>query len=222
VLLQPGDVYFDVGAHVGFHAVFAAHRVGPEGYVFAFEADPHIYNRLTRNLSQFRWAQAVNAAVWDCTGSLAFERSFNKQESGWGIVSAVRDWGLGEHVDVPAVALDDWSRDSNLTRCNAMKLDAEGSEFAVLRGAQSLLEKFRPFLIMEINTILFEQGGISPADVADFFQERGYRIFRLEFRRLEPWDPARHKDFCDALCLPGDRSTEMLGRLAKAGFEQAR
>jgi hypothetical protein len=164
----------------------------------------------------------VNAAVWDCTGSLAFERSFNKQESGWGIVSAVRDWGLGEHVDVPAVALDDWSRDSNLTRCNAMKLDAEGSEFAVLRGAQSLLEKFRPFLIMEINTILFEQGGISPADVADFFQERGYRIFRLEFRRLEPWDPARHKDFCDALCLPGDRSTEMLGRLAKAGFEQAR
>jgi len=83
---QPGDVYLDVGAHVGFHAVFAAHRVGPEGYVFAFEADPRIYNRLTRNLSQFRWAQAVNAAVWDRTGSLAFERSFNKQESGWGIV----------------------------------------------------------------------------------------------------------------------------------------
>jgi len=221
VLLQPGDVYLDVGAHVGFHAVFAAHRVGPEGYVFAFEADPRIYNRLTRNLSQFRWAQAVNAAVWDRTGSLAFERSFNKQESGWGIVSAVRDWGLGEHVEVPAVALDDWSRDSNLTRCKAMKLDAEGSEFAVLRGAQSLLEKFRPFLIMEINTILFEQGGISPADVADFFQERRYRIFRLEFRRLEPWDPAKHTAFCDALCLPGDRSREMLERLAKAGFEQA-
>ena len=74
---------------------------------------------------------------------------------------------------------------------------------------------------MEINTILFEQGGISPADVADFFQERRYRIFRLEFRRLEPWDPAKHTAFCDALCLPGDRSREMLERLAKAGFEQA-
>src|ERR1700687_1321168 len=46
VLLKPGDVYLDVGAQVGFHAVFAAHRVGPEGHVFAFEADPQICRRL--------------------------------------------------------------------------------------------------------------------------------------------------------------------------------
>jgi hypothetical protein len=103
-----------------------------------------------------------------------------------------------------------------------MKLDAEGSELAVLRGAQSLLEKFRPILIMEINTILLEQGGISPAGVADFLLDRRYCLFRLEFRQLEPWDPAKHTDFCDALCLPGERAAEVLKRLARKGFEQAR
>ncbi len=222
VILEPGAVYFDVGAHIGFHAVFAAHRVGQRGRVFAFEADPRVYERLAHNLSQFHWAQAITAAVWDSSGSLTFERSSTKNESGWGSVTAVRDFGKGEHLEIPSVALDDWFRDSRLERWDAMKLDAEGSELAVLCGAQSSLEKFRPSLIMEINPILLEQGGVSPSGVADFLLERGYRLFRLEFRRLESWNPAKHTDFCDALCLPGERAAEVLKRLAREGFEQAR
>ncbi len=143
-ILEPGAVYFDVGAHIGFHAVFAAHRVGQQGRVFAFEADPRVYERLARNLSQFRWAQAVNAAVWERTGSLTFERSSTKEESGWGTVSAVRDFGKGEHVEIPSIALDDWCRDLRLERWDAMKLDAEGSELAVLRGAQVSLQNTSP------------------------------------------------------------------------------
>jgi FkbM family methyltransferase len=219
-ILEPGAVYFDVGAHIGFHAVFAAHRVGPEGRVFAFEADPRVYERLARNLSQFPWAQAVNSAVWDRTGSLTFERSSTKNESGWGTVSAVRDFGKGEHVEVPSVTLDDWCRDSHLERWDAMKLDAEGSELAVLRGAQTSLEKFRPTLIMEINAVLLEQGGVSASGVADFLLERGYCLFWLGFRRLEPWDPAKQMDFCEALCLPGERASEILKRLTRKGLEQ--
>ena len=221
VLLHPGDVYFDVGAHVGFHAVFAAHRVGPNGRVFAFEADPHAFKGLTRNLSQFHWAQAANTAVWERTGPLTFERSSNKQESGWGTVSAIRDLGTGEHLEVPAVALDDWSRDVNLTRWDAMKLDAEGSELAVLRGAQSMLKKFHPFLILEINAILLHQGGFSPAAVAAFLSELGYSMFRIEYRKLQPWNLKKDTDFCDVLCLPADRAVEMLKHLARAGFQHA-
>jgi FkbM family methyltransferase len=222
VLLHPGDVYLDVGAHVGFHAVFAAHRVGPDGHVFAFEADPDAFKALTRNLSQFQWAQAANTAVWEHTGSLTFERSSNKHESGWGTVSAIRDSGTGERLEVPALALDDWSRELHLARWDAMKLDAEGSELAILRGAKSTLERFRPFVILEINAILLRQGGSSPAAVAAFLSELGYRMFRLEFRRLETWPLAKDMDFCDALCLPGERATEILKLMAKAGFEQAR
>jgi FkbM family methyltransferase len=221
-ILEPGAVYFDVGAHIGFHAVFAEHRVGQRGRAFAFEADPRVYERLARNLSQFPWARAVNAAVWDRTGSLTFERSSTKSESGWGSVSAVRDFGTGEHVEVASVALDDWFRDVQLERCDAIKLDAEGSELAVLRGARSLLEKFRPSLILEINNTLLEQGGISSLSVANFLLEREYRLFWLEFRRLEPWDASKHMDFCEALCLPGERAAEILKLLSKKGFEQTR
>src|ERR1700682_4584411 len=185
VVLEPGAVYFDVGAHIGFHAAFAAHRVGQDGHVFAFEADPHVYQCLARNLSQFHWAQAVNTAVWDHTGSLTFERSSTKNESGWGTVSAVRDFGKGEHVVVPSVALDDWCRDLHLARWDAMKLDAEGSELAVLRGAEDSIGQFRPSIILEINGILLEQAGSSSMKVVEFLQARDYRLLQLSYRRLE-------------------------------------
>lgn len=217
-LLRPGDVYVDVGGHIGYHAVAAAHRVGANGRVFAFEADPALHERLARNLGQFPWAQAVHAAVWDSSGVLAFERSSFEQESGWGTLCAVRDLGKGEHVDVRAISLDDWFRDAGVARWNAMKLDAEGSELTVLRGAKKALDRFRPFLILEINGIVLKQGGFSAREVMEFLTMRDYHMYHLSFRHLEKWDPTKHGEFSDALCLRSEREEADLKRLVLAGF----
>lgn len=220
VLLEPGAVYFDVGAHIGFHAAFAAYRVGPQGQVFAFEADPVVYERLVRNLSQFSWAQTMNAAVWEQRGSVTFDRSSTPYESGWGRVSRVRDSKGRDRVIIPSVAIDDLTQKLKLTRWDVMKLDAEGSELAVLRGAQSALGKFRPIIIFEINTSLLEQSGDPPLRVAEFLLERGYHLFRLEYRRLIPWQHGVQREFCDALCLPDSHAEELLKRLRRDGFRQ--
>jgi FkbM family methyltransferase len=220
VLLKPGDVYIDVGAHIGFHAVFAPYRVGKEGLIFAFEADPINFQRLRRNLLQFPWAQGINAAVWDRTSSLTFERSSTKGESGWGSVSAVRDLSTGERVEIPSLALDDWFRDSQVKRWDAMKLDAEGSELAVLRGAKSSLEKVRPSLILEVNTVLLENGGVSPSELAKFLLRHGYNLFWLEFRSVGSWVHTKQVEFCDVLCIPRERTHEILERLASEGFDR--
>jgi FkbM family methyltransferase len=216
--LKPGDVYIDVGAHIGFHAVFAAHRVGKDGLIFAFEPDLINFQRLQRNLLQFPWARCINTAVWDRTSSLTFERSSTKGESGWGKVSAMRDFGTGERVEIPSIALDDWFRDSQVRRWDAMKLDAEGSELAVLRGAQISLEKFRPVLVMEINVIIHEQRSKSPFSPVEFLLEREYRIFQLKFRRLEEWSREKSTGLCDVLCLPSERADEVLEHLAIKGL----
>jgi FkbM family methyltransferase len=218
-LLEPGDVYIDVGGHIGYHAVAAAHRVGPGGRVFAFEADPMMAERLARNLSQFSWAQATQAAVWDHSGTLTFARSPVAEESGWGTLSAVRDFGSGEHVEVCAVSIDDFCRDSRVARWDAMKLDAEGSELAVLEGAINSLEEFQPAMMIEINGILLAQAGISSSQVAEFLDARKYRLFDLSFQRLETWNPAKHGQFSDTLCLPEGKLDAALERLAHAGFD---
>lgn len=217
-LLEPGDVYCDVGAHIGYHAVGAAHRVGAGGHVIGFEADPGLHRRLARNLAQFGWAQAVQGAVWDHSGTLAFERSSFPHESGWGTLCTVRDLGRGEHVEVRAVALDDWFREAGLVRWDAVKLDAEGSELAVLRGAQSAIERFHPTIVIEINSVMLEQAGASTEKVVEFLTARGYQLFNLDLHKLEGWDAAKHAAFSDTLCLPQHRARRALERLARAGF----
>ena len=99
-----------------------------------------------------------------------------------------------------------------------MKLDAEGSELAVLRGAENAIERFRPFLILEINGIVLKQAGFSSGAVMEFLTTRGYNMYHLSFRHLERWDLAKHGEFSEALCLPGEREKADLERLVRAGF----
>jgi FkbM family methyltransferase len=177
-----------------------------------------VHGRLARNLAQFPWAQAVHGAVWECSGTLAFERSHFEHESGWGTLCNVRDLEKGEHVDVRAISLDDWFRDTGTARWNTMKLDAEGSEPAVLRGAKNAIERFRPFLIVEINGIILKQVGSSAGEVMEFLTARGYCMYQLSFYHLERWDLAKHGIFSEALCLPNEREKADLERLVRAGF----
>jgi FkbM family methyltransferase len=218
-LLQPGDRYFDVGAHIGYHAVSAAFHVGAAGRVFAFEADPGLHQRLSRNLAQFPWAQAVHGAVWDHSGTLTFERSSFEHESGWGTLCAVRDMGKGEHVTVPSIALDDWCREQSVSRWDAMKLDAEGSELAVLQGARESIAHYSPSIILEINGIMLDQAGSSSAAVVGFLGDAGYKLFSINLRKLQRWDEGKDSGFSDTLCLPESRSSQILQRLKSAGFE---
>jgi FkbM family methyltransferase len=218
-LIEPGHLYFDVGGHIGYHAVAAAQKVGANGHVFAFEADPMMYERLARNLNQFSWAHATHAAVWDHGGTLTFARSPIAHESGWGTLSEIRDFARGEHLDVRAISLDECCRDKRLTRWDMMKLDAEESELAVLQGARKALDRFCPILIVEINGIVLGHAGISSAQVVDFLKVRSYRLYLLSFGRLESWSLAKHGGFSDALCLPEIRASAALERLAHAGFD---
>ncbi|MBI3669976.1 MAG: FkbM family methyltransferase [Acidobacteria bacterium] len=219
-LLQPGDTFVDVGAHIGYLTLLAACRVGAAGRVFAFEADPGLYAKLARNVEQFPWVQAFHAAVWAVSGSMVFERSSFAHESGWGTLTTVRDLGRGEHATVEAMSLDDWRTKSLVEAIRAIKIDAEGSELAILRGAQQSLERFRPSLIVEVNDILLRQAGTSSMELAEFLMRRHYLLFSLSWFRCERWKPSLHADFSDVLCLPEEQAELTLEALHRAGFKR--
>jgi FkbM family methyltransferase len=221
-LLRPGDTFLDVGAHIGYLTVVGACRVGESGKVFAFEADPGLYRKLARNIDQFPWVRALHAAVWETSGNLLFERSSFADESGWGTLAAVRDLGRGEHVAVEAISLDDWRARSPVEAIQAIKIDAEGSELAILRGARQTLERFRPILILEMNDILLRKAGASSTDLADFLIRRNYQLFSLSWLRFERWNAKVHTEFSDVLCLPADQAGLALQALHRAGFKGAR
>lgn len=217
-LIEEGQTVLDVGAHIGFHAAAAAFLCGSSGRVAAFEADPDLHRHLRRNLAQFAWAHAIYGAVWDSSGDVCFERASNRQESGWGTVVQVRDQGKGEIVRVPSMAIDDWSKRSGLRSVDFVKIDAEGSEPAIVRGAVTTIHEHNPVMVLELNDELLSGGGSNAGDLVTLVRELGYETYHLSLQKLESWDPVKHRGLCEILCLPLKHHGNLTQRLEKAGY----
>ena len=186
VLLSPGDVFVDIGAHIGYHAVLGASLVGSRGRVFAFEADRGNFDRLREHLIPFPWSTAVNKAVWSSSGTVVFERSSEPGESGWGTLTTVRDLMRGDHLAVDTISLDDWLSESKTVTVSAMKVDAEGSEVSIFRGATQLLKHVRPAVIFESNDVVLHQAHTSALDLTKIFYDHDYTLFELDDANVLP------------------------------------
>ena len=217
-LLRPGDAFLDVGAHIGFHSVLGASLVGPLGRVYAFEADPMIYERLRENVSAFPWASAVGQAVWKHGGRLSFERASDTGESGWGTLTLVRRRGEGQITDVAATSLDDWMAANSVRELRGIKIDAEGSECAILKGASRLLDQVRPFLVLEMNNILLKQAGASAEELVGELRRFDYVLFGLGYPCLERLDARATSTASDVLAIHRDGVDTDVASLRASGF----
>jgi FkbM family methyltransferase len=143
--LQPGDVMFDIGANVGFFTLFASRLVGAAGCVVSFEPLPASVAWLHRHVAENRTenVRVVEAAVSDGSG----ERRFAPAPS-----NAMGRLAAEGTLHVSVVTLDDFTVDG-LRAPDLLKIDVEGEEVAVLRGATRLLERRRPTLVVATHGI---------------------------------------------------------------------
>jgi FkbM family methyltransferase len=191
-VLRPGDVMFDVGAHVGTFSLLAAGAVGPSGQVHAFEPLPSNFARLqeNRDLNRFRQVVLNRAAVGAEEGSvsLGLDRHISKDSPAWQAGYAV---GLaGDSVEAPQVTLDGYSEGHLEGRViRLLKMDVEGREPEVLAGMALLLEGRRvEILMMEVNLYALARFGHRIADSIAPLEAAGYRPFSLRMGgRLRPW-----------------------------------
>ena len=130
-----GSVVYDVGAHVGWYTLLASALVGPEGHVYAFEPS-------TRNLRFLKKHVALNSiqnvtVIESGVGAETASGSFHVGESH--TTGKVERLGSGG-IPVEVHSLDDLVYQKHLRPPNILKIDVEGGEFDVLRGARSILE----------------------------------------------------------------------------------
>ena len=219
-VLRPGDIFADIGAHIGYHSYFAAGLVGPRGAVWSFEPDPETFRRLKQNLASFYSAHACDLAIWDKDAKLQFERSSTAHESGWGTLSPVRDTRRGEHVMVGARSLDSWSGSIGLSALRLIKMDAEGSELRAVHGGLGTLRRFRPVVLMELNGVLLRQAGWSAVALQEFLHKEQYVIYRVEFGKLWEVPCPVEFDLADAVAIPKERRREVLDGFRRFGFRE--
>jgi FkbM family methyltransferase len=174
-LAEPGLRAVDVGAHIGVFTLLAARGVGPAGHVWAVEPHPQSFRHLGRNVRKngFDNVTAIRAAASDRPGSatlmvLAGDRT----------QSSVVDLGqpLDARFEVVTARLDDLVGDA---RADVMKIDTEGNELSVLRGAPRLLSSLRA-VIVECNGAALRAAGSSPRDLLAVLEDQGFVTYAVD------------------------------------------
>ena len=150
-LLGPGDVFYDVGANVGFFTLVGARLVGPTGRVVAFEPVPWCARAVQRNieLNDFAHARARAEAVGATDGEA---RLLVVGEASWSHLSSTgRHADVREEIDVRVVSIDSLVASGAIPPPDVMKIDTEGAELQAIEGARETIVRYRPAIVCELH-----------------------------------------------------------------------
>jgi FkbM family methyltransferase len=198
-VLSPGKVFIDVGANFGVYTLIASKLVGEHGRVFAFEPTAESFQVLQQNLAltNFSNVRAFQVALAQTTGKARLYHSSDPRGNSLG-----RDPGCGDKgEDVQTEALDNLFDENGIDRLDVMKVDVEGAEELVLRGAIRSITMHKPVVIFEYNPGCAARLGLSPGGARDFLESLGYE-FAVVGDRANCEDPASRPTYFNIIAIP--------------------
>ncbi len=184
-ILQPGDTFIDIGAHVGFFTVLAGHLVGPTGHIIAVEPIEENFKALEQHvkINDLSNTQLINAIISEIDGDA--EIYFNADNDGGHAL-----WDPGAHqfnqksqqhktvLPVASKTLDTLLNENKLSTVKSVKIDTEGAEVNILRASQNILkQQVVDFFICELNGFALAQMGFSQDDLFACVRNHGYEIY---------------------------------------------
>ena len=209
--VEPGDVVVDVGAHVGRHTIPMARAVGDGGEVVAFEPLPNLWGRLSEEIQRNDVESIVtlhHCALSDAGGN----SEFLYVEDSPGLSGLKERTSHAGHeisrINVEVKRLDEVVPEGK--KISFIKVDAEGADFFILRGARRILSVDRPFIVFEsgrINAFPAKSYDYSEQEFHAFFDEIGYVLYDIAGFKYDPffWNIPTLNDF---VALPREREAE--------------
>ena len=184
--LRPGEQVIDVGANYGQYTVLFAALTGPAGRVVAFEPEPKARELLARNVAINDFGRRVTIEPFAVSDSAGRHEFFARPGDN---MSSLHRGGLGTNAEasdvqrtqVDTVRLDDYLQRNGPAEPDWLKVDAEGAEIDVLRGAPRLL-RGRTKIVCELHPYAWPSFGTGFEDLEAIVKEAG--------RTLRPLDPS--------------------------------
>ncbi len=204
--MKEDGIFIDVGANIGYHSLYIA-SLSPKAECIAFEPHPKIFEQLSTNagLNHFNHLVTHNVAVGDFCGNtkinLTNDSSYNR-----GLSTILNDESLeneSHQVNVKISTLDEFLNHDQKNRINVMKIDTQGYEYQVLKGALDIIYRSRPIILLEIHRI----SGVGAKEILDLLPDYlllGLDAWKGYLKYIE------HNDFnnnFDMICIPKDLLT---------------
>jgi FkbM family methyltransferase len=186
--LQPGMVYLDVGANMGVYALVAAACVGRNGRVIAIEAIPRLARMVSDNLSMngfFPISTVLPVAAANTDEELTIYE-FDRMQGGNTLLVDIARTAESTYsetakpLQVRARRLSDMFAEGLFDRPDFIKIDVEGFELEVLRGAKTLIVEHKPSLMLEWHPSFMLETGIAERLYEMLTVELGYSVYRIE------------------------------------------
>jgi len=177
-LLSPGDHVIDAGANIGYMTMLFAARIGETGRVHAFEPHPRVLNRLKRNVDRIsRRPGAGRALVHPCAlgdsqgnAELIETGYFSISEGTAKIATTETPADKIQTHSVDVETLDELFPNEHFA---LLKIDVEGFEPNVLRGAKNLLSSHR------VRHVIYEDHTLGQSGLAELLSGHGYAVFSI-------------------------------------------
>ncbi len=215
--LKPGSVFLDIGAHHGVYSVVAARHTRNRAHIVAFEPSPRDRRRLKLHL-RLNGASSVRVEAYAVASANGTARLFLGRPT----MSSLRylpSAKPAKTVTVETITLDEYVKRSGLDRIDLMKVDTEGGELEVFRGAGRVLESFRPVIICEILDELTAPWGYPAREIVA--RLHGYDYDWYDFccdGRLLPHTPRQEYPMCrNYVAVPRENHSSITRRVCRLG-----
>lgn len=182
--LEKGDVFVDVGANIGLVALEASRKVGSSGLVLALEPNPWVFKKLVevQQLNKCENIRSLELAASDSKDLGVLHMN--------SIDSMLMTRSSMQFKDEGAVAvkvfvgrIDDIC--STAGNIKLLKIDVEGAEMAVLKGARELIKSNRPLVCIEIHGLFFDNPNKHVQEIFTYFADLDFQCYNLHKNALE-------------------------------------
>ena len=179
-LVSSGMIAMDIGANIGYFMLLMANRVGPEGRVYGLEPNPLLFTRLKENVDLNPGLSDGRVVLHQAAlGARDEEAEFFCPILGHEGVGGLKNTNrapLSETIRVPVRTMDGFLAAERIDRLHFIKMDVEGGELDVLRGAQRALEELRPTILFEAFEANTAPYGYRVFEILSYLEQRGFIV----------------------------------------------
>lgn len=198
--IKPGDYIIDIGANIGFYTLMSA-RHAPRGKVYAIEPDPHNYNALIKNieLNNFNNIFPALLAFGSEYKKVSLENFSFDDNNG---MKRINHNSVNQEPNIQMITLDDFVEEKKINKIDWIKVDIEGYEHELLKGALKTISKYRPNFFIEICDQHLKHYNSSAIKLVKAFEDNGYRVIHADLNREISSNFYLEDCFFDAFCFP--------------------